>query len=336
MNSNAPMPFEEQDIRIAEESIDSLAQIWKAGDHALDWRCLFTLPAWMDAWLGSCSGDFAPRILAVRHKEKLLGLAPLRINGASANLIGSPDLCDYLDFIVAESGRSKFYNALLAYLSTHDIRRLELGPLRNDSSAFRDLTAIAPKMGWDAHDEQDEVSFEMRLPPTWEDYLAGLSGKQRHEVRRKLRRLSESADFELRLVETPDQIGKHFDTFLDLFRQSRADKSEFLTEERLGFFRRLTGKMAAAGMLRLYFLDIAAQPAACALCFENAGTLYLYNSGYDRQHAALSAGQVCTILTIRAGIAKGLKRYNFLKGNEAYKKRLGGRPVQLVRLTLTQ
>jgi CelD/BcsL family acetyltransferase involved in cellulose biosynthesis len=66
----------------------------------------------------------------------------------------------------------------------------------------------------------------------------------------------------------------------------------------------------------------------------DSDTLYLYNSGYDPKFASLSAGQVCTFLTIQAGIASGLKCYNFLKGNEVYKKRLGGRPVQLVRLRL--
>jgi CelD/BcsL family acetyltransferase involved in cellulose biosynthesis len=89
-------------------------------------------------------------------------------------------------------------------------------------------------------------------------------------------------------------------------------------------------------MLRLYFLDLEGRPAACALCFENADTLYLYNSGYDRQFAALSVGQVCTILTIKEGIAGGLKCYNFLKGDEVYKKRLGGKPVGLVRLRLSK
>lgn len=336
MISRKSIAVESDDIQITEESLDRLAGIWESGEPVLAWNCLFTLPVWMKAWLGSCRAEFKTSVLAVRRKDRLLGLAPLMVSGSEARLIGSPDLCDYLDFTVASGQEGDFFKALLLHLAGQKIQRLDLGPLRIDSTAFRDLRAVARQMGWEDAQVDDEVSFEMALPGAWEEYLAGLKSKQRHEVRRKLRRLSENAHFELRLVETPDQVSAHFDTFLDLFRQSRADKSEFLTEERLGFFQHLTTIMANAGMLRLYFLDIESRPAACALCFEYADTLFLYNSGYDPQFAALSAGQVCTFLTIKAGIAKGLKRYNFLKGNEAYKKRLGGGPVQLVRLTLTK
>jgi CelD/BcsL family acetyltransferase involved in cellulose biosynthesis len=336
MTSNETTAVDARELRISEESVHSVARIWKAGRPALNWNCLFVLPAWMDAWLGSCAGSLETRIFAIRSGTGLAGLAPLQVDGSRAGLIGSPDLCDYLDFIVAKGHEAEFYGTLLQHLSDLGIRQLELGPLREDSSAFCDLSGIAAKMGWDVQHEGDEISYEMKLAASWEEYLSGLNGKQRHEVRRKLRRLAENADFKLRLVETPAELGEHFDIFLELFRQSRADKDEFLTQKRLAFFDRLTSKMAAAGMLRLYFLDIDKRPAAVALCFEVADTLYLYNSGYDPSFASLSAGQVCTFLSIKAAIANGLKGYNFLKGDEVYKKRLGGRPVQLVRLKLTK
>lgn len=323
-------------MRIAAESVGSLARIRAAGGYRLRWDCLFTQPEWMDAWLSCCRGDNEVGIASIWQKENLLGIAPLLINGSRAAFIGSPDLCDYLDFPVAKERAPDFYSALLPYLSDRGIRQLELGPLREDSSAFVDLPGIAEQHGWRLGKEDDEVSYEMRLPDSWEEYLSGLKPKQRHEVRRKLRRLAEKAVFRLRSVETPEALEKDFDTFLDLFRRSRVDKNDFLTENRLTFFRRLTANMAVAGMLRLYFLDIDNQPAACALCFEDAGTLYLYNSGYDPQFAALSAGQVCTFLTIKDGIANGKRCYNFLKGDEVYKHRLGGRPIELVRLNLTK
>ena len=326
-----------EDIRVTDESIGSLDRIRKTGNHRLSWDCLFTLPEWMDAWLTCCGVDNDEvRITSMRQKEKLLGIAPLLVNGNRVTLIGSPDLCDYLDFPVIKERAQAFYSALLLYLSELGTRQFDLGVLREDSTVVDNLPGIAEQHGWQVQSDKDEESYEMILPETWDEYLSGLKSKQRHEVRRKLRRLSEKADFNLRAVETPEALGENFDTFLDLFRQSRVDKKAFLTENRLTFFRRLTANMAAARMLRLYILDIDRQPAACALCFEDAGTLYLYNSGYDPKFASLSAGQLCTVLTIQTGIANGLKRYNFLKGDEVYKKRLGGRRVQLLNLKLTR
>lgn len=324
------------DIQVTEETIESLSRLRKSVGSGLNWNSPFALPGWMAAWLGCCRGDHEVRIAAFRCGGKLLGIAPLLQKDRKAGLIGSPDLCDYLDFPVAKKGPQAFYRALLPYLSECGIRQMEIGPLREDSPALRDIPGTAAEDGWLVSEAAEEASYEMTLPGTWAAYLSGLKGKQRHEVRRKLRRLSEIAEFRLRLVESPQELPQELDTFLDLFRQSREDKNDFLTGRRLAFFRRVTANMAAEGMLRLYFLDIDGRPAACALCFQDAETLYLYNSGYDRQFATLSVGQVCTFLTIREGIAKGLQCYNFLKGDEAYKKRLGGRPVQLVRLRLSK
>jgi len=327
----APAP---RHIRVTEETIEGVGAIRRATGQALNWNCLFTLPVWLEAWSTCCGGGFETRIYAARHKDRLLGLAPLRINGARAGFIGSADLCDYLDFIVAEGRENEFFAALLDYLCGRGITQVDLGPLRPDSAAWRHLRAIAPRLGWRPASEADEICFEMELPPSWEDYLAGLTGKQRHEVRRKLRRLDERADYALRIVRSPEAAEEGFDTFMKLFRQSRADKNEFLTEARQAFFRLLTEQTAAAAMLRLYILDIDGAPAAAALCFDHAGTLYLYNSGYDQRFADLSAGQMCVLMTIRDSIAMGRKWYNFLKGEEVYKKRMGGRPVQLMRLRL--
>ena len=336
MTSSADIASTLGDIQIAVASVERLARMRKEDCLQLSWDCLFSRPEWMDAWLSCCIADYKVGIILIRQKGKLLGVAPLMMNGDRAELIGSHDLCDYLDFAVNQKKVVEFHKVLLSHLKERGIRRIKLGPLRDDSSTLSILPRVAEQLDWQVKRKDDEVSYEMNLPKTWEAYLQELKGKQRHEVRRKLRRLSENADFNLRSVETPEQLEKEFETFLNLFRQSRVDKNDFLTEDRLAFFRRLTANMAAAGMLRLYFLDIENQPVACSLCFEHDGTLYLYNSGYDREFGSWSVGQVCTFLTIRAGIEKGMKYYNFLKGDEVYKKRLGGKLVQLVNLQLTR
>ena len=336
MTSITDIASTQADIQIGAASVESLSQMLKRDSFHLSWNCLFTRPEWMDAWLSFCRGNDKVKITLIRQEEKLLGVAPLMVNESKAELIGSHDLCDYLDFTVDQEKPLEFYKVLLSHLAERGIRSIELGPLREDSTTLSILPGVAGQLDWRIESEDDEVSYEMNLPETWEAYLSKLKSKQRHEIRRKLRRLSENADFYLRSVETPEQLAKDFDKFLDLFRQSRADKNDFMTDNRLAFFRRLTTNMADAGMLRLYFLDIESEPVACALCFENDGTLYLYNSGYNRNFASWSVGQVCTFLTIRDGIEKGIKCYNFLKGDEVYKKRLGGRPVQLTNLKLTR
>ncbi len=55
----------------------------------------------------------------------------------------------------------------------------------------------------------------MALPDTWEDYLASLDKKDRHELKRKMRRLFESgADVELSVFEDQAGVNAAMDDFL--------------------------------------------------------------------------------------------------------------------------
>jgi len=92
--------------------------------------------------------------------------------------------------------------------------------------------------------------------------------------------------------------------------------------------------MAEVGLVRLFLLDLDHRPAAAALCFDHDGTVFLYNSGYDPSFRRLSAGLLDKVFSIRESIAWGRKRYDFLKGAEPYKYRLGGREVALYRCRL--
>ena len=83
------------------------------------------------------------------------------------------------------------------------------------------------------------------------------------------------------------------------------------------------------GILKLYFLDLDNRPIAATFCIDYRSTVYLYNNGYDADFRSLSVGLLSKILTIKAGIRDGRKVYDFLKGSEVYKKRLGAQPVKI-------
>ena len=87
-------------------------------------------------------------------------------------------------------------------------------------------------------------------------------------------------------------------------------------------------------LLKLFFLDLNDRPIAAAMCIDYQDTVYLYNSGYDADFRQLSAGLMSKVLSIQASIRDGRQVYDFLKGAEIYKKRLGGKPVDICRCVL--
>ena len=121
--------------------------------------------------------------------------------GTEASFIGSADVCDYLDFVIVPGREVDFFNILLNDLRRRGISRLDLRPLRPNSAVLTHLIDIARDLKYEVSCKAEDVSLELDLPPTWQEYLRTLTQKQRHEVRRKLRRLGEAGDVNYRMIE---------------------------------------------------------------------------------------------------------------------------------------
>jgi len=148
-------------------------------------------------------------------------------------------------------------------------------------------------------------------------------------MKRKLKRLWEAGDVDYRVVEDSEAVPYIIDIFLKLFRDSREDKATFMTAKRESFFRSVAKAMAEAGLLRLGILELNASPVAAIMYLDFNDNVYLYNSGYDPQYSFLSVGLLSKALCIKDSIQRGKKRFDFLKGAEAYKYRLGGKEIPI-------
>jgi len=317
------------------ESFDSLASCWADRSQSLEWSSPFVLPAWLKVWWQELGSEAELYLGAVRQGKKIIGIAPLIVEEGKASLAGSADVCDYLDFIVAPGMEGDFFNVLLNDLRQKGINYIDLGALRPDSTVLTNLVAIAQDRGYEVLCHPEDVSLELDLPSTFDEYLAILTAKQRHEVRRKLRRLSEAGKVDYHFVEDNTALSDTMDTFLTMFTESRRDKATFLTARMESFFRSLAEAMAEAGLLRLGILELNALPAAIIMCFDYHDCVYLYNSGYESQQNPLSVGLLCKVLCIKESIQEGKKRFDFLKGDEPYKYHLGGREIPLYRCQIT-
>jgi CelD/BcsL family acetyltransferase involved in cellulose biosynthesis len=287
------------------------------------------VPAWLEIWWREYGAKGDLYLCAVRERGAVIGIAPLLLRGEEALFIGSDDVCDYLDFVIAPGREHDFFTILLDDLSKKGISLLNLRPLRPNSPVLTHLMGIARGKGYEVSCTVENVSLELDLPPTWEEYLGILSQKQRHELRRKLRRMRESGEVNYRIIEGIGDIPDATDIFLKLFRKSKAEKAEFMNFQRESFFRSLVKAMAQARLLRLGILELDALPIAALMCFDYNNRVYLYNSGYDPQYGSLSVGLVSKILSIKDSIERGRETFDFLKGAEDYKYRLGGKEIPL-------
>jgi CelD/BcsL family acetyltransferase involved in cellulose biosynthesis len=250
------------------------------------------------------------------------GALPLTVADGAVRIAGHPDLTDYHsplgDDVVAVA------DALVRMIGSGCALDLDSLP----EEACGPLAAALSEYGVDLQVEEHTVSAIVSLPDTFDDYLGMLSKKQRHEVRRKRRRYEDVLGEVVHEVHhEPDWA---FDEFIRLHRLSDGEKGQFMTPEREAFFATLV-------QLEGWRLDVLRVPdtdraAASLFSFSDDEAIYLYNSAYDPGLADASPGIAIVGTLIEQAITEGLPRFDFLKGDETYKFRLGAEPRPLYRI----
>ncbi len=221
-----------------------------------------------------------------------------------------------------------------------DLRRLRTGDPAADALAAA-FGAREMAQGWTLNVEPEEVCPVATLPVggTLDDHLATLGKKERHEIRRKVRRAE--AVGEVRLDDSTEPLAD-LPAFIDL-HQKRWGADGLFPDTEGGahsrtFFRRLFELFPAGGPLSLAFLTVGGRRIAAGVSFQTADSLLYYNAGVDPEARDLSPGVLMVERYVRRALERGLARMDFLRGDEAYKYEWGAidEPIRrlLVRRTV--
>ena len=284
-------------------------------------RSPFLSWTWQSEWARVFAGNRPLQIQCVEDGSGgLVALLPLyEASPGRLQLLGGADVSDYLDLIVTRGREEEAWMALLQSRSA-ERTEWELHAVPAASHTVTVVPQLAAACGLTASVTVEERCPVLALPPSWETYLASLSGKHRHELLRKTRRLERDApDARVSSVSAPTDVERRLGDFLGLHRRSGAGKARFMDDRMEQFFRRVLIAFAERGACRLWFLDTSSGPIAAFVTIEWDETVGLYNSGFDSDRAALSPGVVLLAQLVRDAIARGRRRFDFLRGEERYK-----------------
>lgn len=269
-------------------------------------------------------------LVSATENDQLVGIAPLfrhAYDGRDALLlIGSIEISDYLDLIVRAPDLSRFLSGLIDFLASalpETCSAFDWYNLPDDSPSLAALKAEAERRGWDYHEEIYRPTPRIALNGSFEDYLARIEKKQRHEIRRKLRRVAESGRGNFTLVARNADIEPELEAFFHLMAQDPS-KAEFLhpaMREQMAVTIRAAHQQ---GYLWLGFLEVDGVKTAASLNFDYKNKLWGYNSGVSRAHMELSPGWVLLAYTIQWCCENGRAEFDFMRGDEEYKYRFGG------------
>jgi CelD/BcsL family acetyltransferase involved in cellulose biosynthesis len=305
--------------------------------------------AWWEHRGGGEWNDARLVLVSAHEDEKLIGIAPLFLaeyDGQSALLLnGSIEISDYLDLIVRADDHARFVSGLLDFLSSSPFDAalgepanwsgLDWYNLPDSSPTLAALKAESAQRGWTHLEEMYRPTPRIALNGSFDEYLSRVEKKQRHEIRRKMRRAEESERGVRWFISDMKDVDAEIEAFLSLMGHDD-DKAAFLRDAMREQMRAVIRTAHENGWLWLAFLEADGQRIAACLNFDYGNKLWGYNAGVNRAFMDLSPGWVLLAHTLQWACENQRSEFDFMRGDEEYKYRFGAVNQYVMRARLTR
>lgn len=314
------------------EQMQGLERDWKRLAACARPQNPFLSWEWQRAWLEAGVRRLRPLIAAEAFSDgRLAGLIALQLvrrHGlVQMEFLGQGSGADEVDGLLHPEAPADTAARLLGAALRRgrpDVVRLE-GVRR----AGRVAQACAAGVLEQAGEEPGEHMPFLRLPSSFDGYLAGQSANFRAQVRRRRRHLlSLTPEIIFDQATAPGTVSAAMEELFrlhNLRREQKHGRGLFRSHALCRFHRQAAGALAARAGARVYSLRQGKRTLAALYGLETGPETdrhFLYfQSGFDPAWTRFSPGMVLMSLVIEDCIRRGLREFDFLRGEEEYKAR---------------
>lgn len=341
------------DIRIQSiDSLQGLEPLWSE----LETRApcsFFCSWGWIGTWLASLPHNVSPSLVQIFAAERLIGLAvicrnsiryPLfKSDGLFVHETGSLDFdrltIEYNNLVIEpefEASLPRVFAAFRKHFDWHEVRvsgiDTRLLPAFRHAAEENNLECVI-------RDTKPCNSVELQgLREANSDYLSALSRNTRYQVRRSIREYEKRGALQLTVAHDLATAGEFMEQLRRLHQDywtARGQPGAFSTVWVRGFHDTLVKERFPHGEIQLMRVTCGDEPIAYLYNFVYRDKIYCYQSGLVYENNShLKPGLVAHALAIQHNLDDGLNSYDFLMGNERYKKNLGNTLTEMYWLSL--
>ena len=307
-------------------------------EHRTAWESLaeanpMMSPEWMIPWwetYGAPQNHELCCLAGICGRGNLVGFAPFYVTNTKTKklrLLGDGPACsDHMTLLALPD-----YDALFS-LAVADWMREEAGKswgaayfecVRAEDKSILSLSDLLIEKGLSSYKRPNCSSWQVELPDTWDEYLSRLSKNQRKRCRRWWRQWFDSGKITRKSVSKVDKLDAAYEDLCQLHNARRrflGQTGAFEDPQFFEFHRETTRQLLQGGKLRLDFLVLEGRPITCEYLFNNNNSVFSYQSGYDPEFSSIGAGNISLTSAIKSAIEDGYRTFDFLRGNESYKK----------------
>ena len=246
-------------------------------------------------------------------------IAPIAIKDNIAYFCGSKDVFDYHNLIYDKNVNNQSIKLIIDHLLIDDkVLKIELNSIIQKSHLHDCLINLQDD--YDIEFVDEDVSPGISLPDSFDEYLSNLTKKNRHEIRRKIRKFEKN--FELKIINANhENVDKLLLEFIRLMKLN-PEKKLFLNQDRVNFMSKIIKYSVLEGRGELNFIEINKDLVSTSFAFKNNEKLFVYNSGFNNDYSEYSVGLINHVYNIKNKI-NTYSYIDFLRGDEEYKYRIG-------------
>jgi len=321
------------EILTTDEAFLALQPAWEELLDRVSNASVFTTWEWVSTWWGCFGSGYRLAVITVYESrpglpDRLVGIAPFVISRGlkrTLRVIANPLVAsDHIDLIIQDGYESAVGQAvgegLLALRNEWTLARLDA------VHAGGILADVAGLAGRHSRTYRWPVTAPyLRLPESWDAFLTQRSRNFRYTLSRHHRKLTK--DFPDRVVFTeicdrarlPKAMQRLF-ALHQAVKKAGGLRGAFDDVRKQRFHCDLAAALLQRGWLRLYELSVDDEVIASIYCFRYRDTVAFYQTGYALDWSKYRPGQQVMAHALRSAIEEGAKVFDFLRGDEGYKR----------------
>ena len=315
----------QQFVEIASEW-ESMNENNKNGNLFLSWH-------WNYTWWKTFNKNRSIYILTFRNNQELVGILPMYrqkkrhwtgMRFTVLSFMGTENTSsEHLSFLYRSGFERAVVREFINFLERNkdqwDI--VQIRDFADDTVIVGMLQAESKNRGFTLLFDRTEICPYLTLPQSNDIFYANLSSNMRYNIRRRKRQLKKLG-FEMHVKDKFDRNNSAFTEMVRLHNarwQMDSLPGNFRSQAIQTFHKELLVSKIEQCKPLLFFLSNNEMNIAAIYAFQCRDKLLYYQGGYDPAYSKYSPGLTLTALVIEYAISKGLKEYDFLRGDEEYK-----------------
>jgi CelD/BcsL family acetyltransferase involved in cellulose biosynthesis len=341
-------PYITEEVRSTEDFL-SLRAEWNTLVLEQANATVFQMWEWnFHVWKYSEAKSTKLHILLVRDdKGELIGIAPfysydrfiLGVRFRILEFIGK-HFTDYREFIARHDCANVVHREIVGWLNHNrtqwDI--VDLRYVREESDVVKNYDSLFRDSGFTTAIQRHNICPYLPLRRDRDVYATIHSQDLVKELKYKTRRLARECNYRFVSISSSLELEEYLGKFFELHRKRRDQKLQrgmFRSQKQEQLFVNLWSDLLGRG-LKLCFLLIDNQAAACLCNFAFKNKMYSYQNGLDPQFAKYSLGSIIHSLAIREALKEGMEEYDLLLGSSGYKREWTDKYRSLYRITMSR